>query len=298
MRKIRLIHITLKNDQIELIQKVLEVINVDLNIKNTTLLRGDLNSVIIVRQDRTEVPELIDRLTEMGVGTKYGIIDIILLDATIPELPKRFEDGKDQVTDRIAQSEIKNNIKESSNPSYNYFVFILLSAIIAGAGLILNSPAVIIASMIISPLIGPVLGFSFGIATSDRKMILNSALAQIIGILISITCGILLGYLAINLIDDPQFTSEMSVRYFPIYLDIIVAICAGIAVGYSITGTVKSTLVGTAIALSLMPPAVTIGLALMYGDLSLSFGSLIVLLANIIIINGCTIIVLKIKKVS
>ena len=156
----------------------------------------------------------------------------------------------------------------------------------------------IIASMIISPLMGPVLGLSFGIATSDRKMIINSALAQIIGILISITCGILLGYLAINLINDPQLTSEMSVRDFPTYLDIIVVICAGIAVGYSITGTVKSTLVGTAIALSLMPPAVNIGLALMYRALSLSFGSFILLLANIIIINGCTIIVLKIKKIK
>jgi len=276
----------------------LEIINVDLNIKNMTLLKGDSDSLIIIRQNRTLVPELIERLAEIGVGTELGIIDVLPLEATIPELTKRFDDREDRVPDRIAFLEIKNNIKESSKPSFNYFVFIILSAIIAGAGLLLNSPAVVIASMIISPLMGPVLGLSFGIATSDRMMIRNSAIAQIIGILISICCGIFLGYLTIFLIVKPQITSEMLVRNFPIYLDIIIAICAGIAVGFSITGTVKTTLIGAAIAFSLMPPAVNVGLVLMYRDFSLSFGSLILLLTNITIINGCTLIILKIKKVS
>jgi len=276
----------------------LEIINVDLNINNMTLLKGDLDSVIIIRQNRTFVPELIERLAEIGVGTELGIIDILPLEATIPELTKRFDDREDRVPDRIAQLEIKNNIKESSKPSFNYFVFIILSAIIAGAGLLLNSPAVVIASMIISPLMGPVLGLSYGIATSDRMMIRNSTIAQIIGILVSICCGIFLGYLTIIFIGKPQITSEMLVRNFPNYLDIIIAICAGIAVGFSITGTVKSTLVGAAIAFSLMPPAVNVALTLMFRDISISFGSLILLLTNITIINGCTLIILKMKKVS
>jgi len=276
----------------------LEIISDDLNIKSVTHLKGDSNSLIIVRQKRTFVPELIERLQEIGVGTKFGIIDILPLDGTIPELTRRFDERKDQVPNRIALSEIKNNIKEKSKPSFNYFVFIILSAIMAAAGLILNSSAVVIASMIISPLMGPVLGLSFGIATSDGKVMRNSAIAQIFGILISICCGIFLGYLSIILIEDPQITSEMVSRNFPVTLDIIIASCAGIAVGFSITGTVKYTLVGAAIALSLMPPAVNVGLALMYGDISLSFGSLILLLTNIIIINGFTVIILKIKKVN
>jgi len=276
----------------------LEIINVDLNIKNMTLLKGHSDSLIIIRQNRTFVPELTERLAEIGVGTELGIIDILPLEATIPELTKRFDEREDQVPDRIALLEIKNNIKESSKPSFNYFVFIILSAIIAGAGLLLNSPAVVIASMIISPLMGPVLGLSYGIATSDRIMIKNSTISQIIGILISICCGIFLAYITIIFIGKTQITSEMLVRNFPIYLDIIIAICAGIAVGFSITGTVKSTLIGVAIAFALMPPAVNVGLALMYGDISLSFGSLILLLTNIAIINGCTLIILKMKKVK
>jgi len=67
---------------------------------------------------------------------------------------KNFDDEKDRVPDRIALEKIKNDLKDSSKPSFNYFVFIILSALIASAGLILNSPAVLIASMIISPLMG------------------------------------------------------------------------------------------------------------------------------------------------
>ncbi len=132
----------------------MENVNVDLDIKHTTLLKGDSNSLLIILQKRTFVPELIERLEEIGVGIGFGIFDILPLEATIPVLVKNFDDEKDRVPDRIALEKIKNDLKDSSKPSFNYFVFIILSALIASAGLILNSPAVLIASMIISPLMG------------------------------------------------------------------------------------------------------------------------------------------------
>ena len=50
-----------------------------------TLVKGDSDSLIIIRQNRTLVPELIERLEEIGVGTEFGIIDVLPLEATIPE---------------------------------------------------------------------------------------------------------------------------------------------------------------------------------------------------------------------
>ncbi|MHA1988833.1 MAG: TIGR00341 family protein [Promethearchaeota archaeon] len=294
----RQVQIILENKQKELIQKVLEVINTDLNIKHMLVLEGDSNSLIIVSQKNVYVPELIKKLEEIGVGTEFGIINILPLEARIPELPKRIYEDTDELTARITQEEIRLKVENRSKPSFNYFLFIILSAIIAGAGLILNSPAVVIASMVISPLMGPILGLSFGIVTSDRKMIRNSTIAQAVGSLISIGSGILLGGIRNLFVENPQITMEMSTRYFPNAFDLMIAICASIAVGFSVSGSVKSTLIGMAIALSLMPPAVNVGLALMYGSLSLSFGSLILLLTNIIIINICTMIVLKIKKID
>lgn len=298
MRKIRQVQIILESEQNELIQKVLKIINTDLNIKQSSFIKSDSNSLIIVTQKSIFVPDLVEKLEEIGVGTEFGIINILPLEATIPELPERSTEEKDELTARISQEEIHLDIEQHARPSFNYIVFIILSAIIAGAGLILNSPAVVIASMVISPLMGPILGFSFGILTLNRKMIRNSLIAQVIGTLISIGLGILLGFITILFIDNPPITTEMSARYFPNPFDIIIAICASIAVGFSISGAVESTLIGMAIALSLMPPAVNVGLALMYGNASLSFGSLILLITNIMIINLCTMGVLKIKRID
>jgi len=294
----RQVQITLKNTQKELIQKVLEIITDYLDIKHSTVLKGEANTVIIMRQRRTNVPELVERLEDIGIGTEHGIIDILPLEATIPELDQEIDEKKNRVPDRIAMEEIRSDIGEGANPTANHFLFIVLSAIVASAGLILSSPAIVIASMIISPLMGPILGLSFGIATSDRGMIRNSSIAQFFGILISIGAGIVLGFFAVIFIADAQITPEMLSRTFPNFLDITIAICAGLAVGFCITGTVKSTLVGAAIALSLMPPAVNVGLALSYGNASLSLGSLTLLLSNIVIINICTIIVMKLKEVE
>ncbi|MFX1442961.1 MAG: TIGR00341 family protein [Promethearchaeota archaeon] len=295
----RQVQITLKNEQKEQIQKVLEIINTDLNIKNMVLLKGTSNSLIILRQKRTAVPGLIYKLNDIGVGIDFGIIDILPLEATIPKLEKDVTPDieEEKTPKRITLEEIRNNIDEGTRPDLNYLIFIILSAIVAGAGLVLNSPAVVIASMILSPLMGPILGFSFGIMTRDDNMIKHSTIAQFLGIIISICSGIFLGVIIRFLVRDPQVTSEMAARNFPSYLDIMIAVCAGIAVGFCVTGAVKSTVVGAAIALSLMPPAVNVGLCLIYGELSLSLGSLILLVTNIIIINACTMIVLKIKKV-
>ena len=60
--------------------------------------------------------------------------------------------------------------------------------------------------MIISPLMGPILGLSFGIATSDREMIKNSSIAQIFGVLLSIGVGIVIGFFAYLFIVGAQTT--------------------------------------------------------------------------------------------
>jgi len=113
----------------------------------------------------------------------------------------------------------------------------------------------------------------------------------------ALICAFIFGYIINLTVRIPEVTSEMRIRTFPIYLDIIIAICAGLAVGFCVSGGIKSSMVGAAIALSLMPPAVNVGLALVHGNLILALGSLILLLLNVAIINICTIIVLKIKKV-
>ncbi len=246
------------------------------------------------------VPDIVTHLNKNGVGTIHGIIDILSLKATIPDITliKEDEEKKKIVSQRISIEEIKKNLEDTSKLSLDFFLFVFLSALVSGVGLILNSPIILIASMILSPLMSPILGVSFGIVSKDHKMVRVGLFSQIFGLLISIGTGILLGFVVLLFFGPPILTSEMLARGFPNFFDLIVAVCAGVAVGIGITGSIKTSLIGVAIAVALMPPAVNIGLAMIYNDPQLSLGSFILLIMNIIMINICAILVFKLKKVT
>jgi len=103
---------------------------------------------------------------------------------------------------------------------------------------------------------------------------------------------------ALLVYSSPSITPEMINRNFPTIFDLIVSITAGLAIGFAITGIIQSSLVGIAIAVSLMPPAVNIGVTLIYGNILLSFGSFVLLLSNILAINFMAILILRFKKMK
>ena len=273
----------------------------EIKVKNILLIKGVDNSLIIIRSERTQVPEIVKILNNNGVGTIHGIIDILSLKASIPEITLNEEEqGKKKkiLTQRVTVEEIKKNLEDASRFSPDFFTFILLSALVAGVGLILNSAIILIASMILSPLMSPILGVSFGIVSKEFRMVKIGFLEQFLGLLISIGTGMLIGILGLALITPPTITPQMIARGYPNLFDLIVAICAGIAVGIGITGSIKTSLIGVAIAVALMPPAVNIGLAIVYNDPILSLGSSVLLFMNIITINICALIVFKLKKIT
>jgi uncharacterized hydrophobic protein (TIGR00271 family) len=298
----RLIQITIPNVPEDNVERVLNVLQDDLQIKNMIMLKSDFNTLINIRHRKTFVPEIIDKLNEIGVGRSYGIIDILNLETTIPRFdmaePAEGKKGKDKIAERVSVEEIEKDIIENSEPSFNYFLFIVLSAIIAGIGLLTNSAIILIASMILSPLMGPILGLSFSIITKNTWVLKRSLISQIVGLLMAISAGLLLGMFSRFMIQLPNPTTEMQIRTFPNLFDIIISICGGLAVGFTVTGQIKSSIVGIAIALSLMPPASNVGLALAYLDFALTMGSLILLISNILIINLCTLLIFKLKKIK
>jgi len=290
------IQISLANEPRNNIELLITTLNDKLKIKNIVLLEGKTNSLISIRCQEMEVPQLLEDLGKIGVGTKFGIIDILKLEVSIPNIER--EDLSEGLSSRISIAEIEVNIKEAAELHTNYYVFIIVAALIAGAGLILNSTAIIIGAMIISPLMGPILGVSYGVIIKNYQLVKKGFIGQFSGILLAIGIGAVLAILALFVYDSPPLTNEMLSRSFPTIFDIIVSISAGIAVGFAITSKIQSSLVGVAIALSLMPPAVNIGVTLIYGNSFLSFGSFILLMCNILAINLSAIFIFKLKKIK
>ncbi len=292
------IQISLPNEPKENKESVITTLNEKLKIKSIILLEGANNSLVIIRCLRTAVPKVLEVLNEIGVGIEFGIIDILKLQVTIPELIEDELEVSEELTSRVSVEEIESSIKEGMDLNLDYYLFIIFSALIAGAGLILNSTAIIVGAMIISPLMGPILGVSYGIISKNYSLVKKGILGQILSIFIAIGIGVLLASLAYFIYGSPAITQEMMSRNFPTIFDLIVSVGAGLAVGFAITGKLQSSLVGIAIAVSLMPPAVNIGLALIYGNTLLSLGSLVLLMSNVLAINLMAILIFKLKKVK
>jgi len=296
-----LVHISFPNKPEDRAIELVEKIKNELDLKRVNILQGDMESIIILRREPTLIPKLLEDLSKLGVGIEFGIIDIIPLKATVPEIKdieQEKEEDKEKLSSRISIEEIKIMIKESANPDIQFIVFMILAALVSASALILNSIPILIASMILSPFMGPILGFSYGISTKDKDIIKEGIIGELYGIIISLGGGIIIGLLARMTGFCVSPTNQMNAIGYPNLFDIIISISAGIAVAFSITGTIRSALVGVAIAVALIVPAVNVGLSLIYGSFLLSFESLVLFLTNILVIDLCAIIVFKLKKVK
>jgi uncharacterized hydrophobic protein (TIGR00271 family) len=142
--------------------------------------------------------------------------------------------------------------------SASYILDLLFAAAIATLGLVLNSPAVVIGAMLISPLMGPILAAGLAFAASDIYLGVKSFLSLIGSILASIAFSGLLVWL----LPFQSPTSEILARTHPNLLDLGVAIFSGLAgsvvMSRSLSGA-GSALPGVAIAVALMPPLCTVG---------------------------------------
>lgn len=133
---------------------------------------------------------------------------------------------------------------------------LVCSIMIASLGLNLNSGAVIIGAMLISPLMNPILGVGLGIGTNDRDMLWQSLVNFGVSIIIALVTSII--YFSLTPID--VFTDEMSARTEPTILDGLVAVFGGLAGIISITRKDKTNAIpGVAIATALMPPLCVAG---------------------------------------
>jgi uncharacterized hydrophobic protein (TIGR00271 family) len=170
-------------------------------------------------------------------------------------ISKWFEDFLDlrEGSDRAGATEsiVSGKLMRGSNAW-----MLVCSIMIASLGLNLNSGAVIIGAMLISPLMNPILGVGLAIGTNDRDMLWQALKNFGIAIVIALITSII--YFALTPIDI--FTEEMQARTEPTILDALVAVFGGLAGIISVTRLDKTNAIpGVAIATALMPPLCVAG---------------------------------------
>ena len=170
--------------------------------------------------------------------------------------------------------------------------WILIFAIfVASIGLNVSSTAVVIGAMLISPLMGPILGVGMALAINDIDTLKRSLISLVVMVFLSV----LTAYLYFKLSPLTQLTPELEARTQPNILDVFVAIFGGLALIVARTkkGTIASVIFGVAIATALMPPLCTAGYGLAVGNLKFFFGAMYLFSINTIFIALSTFLVLK-----
>jgi uncharacterized hydrophobic protein (TIGR00271 family) len=169
---------------------------------------------------------------------------------------------------------------------------LICSIFVASVGLNANSTAVVIGAMLISPLMGPILGIGMSIAINDiftlKKSLINFG--------IMVVLSVLTAFLFFWLFPLSEVTSELFARTRPDIRDVLIAFFGGLALIIARTkkGTIASVIFGVAIATALMPPLCTAGFGLAKGNWSYFLGAMYLFLINTIFIGLATFLVLKI----
>ena len=196
-----------------------------------------------------------------------------------------------KITEQVDVSAAANNIRGNI-----YFrgpnVWILaFSIIIASVGLNVNSTAVIIGAMLISPVMGPIMGMGLGLGVNDTKLLGDSFRNLLIMVIISLIASSLFFLLSPLNLANP---TELAARTSPSIYDVLIALFGGFAGILEQARKEKGTVMsGVAIATALMPPLCTAGFGLAKANWHFFFGAMYLFTINAIFIMFATYLACK-----
>lgn len=197
--------------------------------------------------------------------------------------------------DNASQDEIYNRLVNGANLRGTNMCVLILAILIASIGLNMNSTAVIIGAMLISPLMGSIMAIAYGVASGDLTIVRKYSIVFLIQVLISLLTSTL--YFCITPISNS--TSELLARITPTIWDILIAIFGGLAGIIGMTRKEKSNVIpGVAIATALMPPLCTAGYGLATKQWHYFFGAMYLFLLNSYFICFSSIAILLLLNVS
>ena len=302
----------------EKVGQVMEFLEEKEEIRNIAKIHTAPGFMLIFRVSPARSSKILADLETIGVGVHYGIIDVLPVEAS---KPMTEEAATITPTERLSVEEIYSKIAAGTRLSFDFLALLIVSCIIAAIGLATNSPVIIVASMLLAPLMGPILGLSFGVIIKDRRLIETGIKNEAFGLAIAILMGVIMGAILMFLTFLPSWppewawpTPEMASRalLWVLILGMAVAAASGAGVALAATRGDLSSLVGVAIAASLMPPAVNAGMNFVFALLMLGSGnpsaynlsmvisllSFLLVILNIIFINIVAMFVFKLKQVA
>lgn len=249
---------------------------------------GRCLTTVLLRSDKVE--PLSDAL-QARFGTVTGFRLVLLpAEATFPrvEEPEPAADAGVEAArkwtpriGRVSREELDEDVRGSARAGALFVVMVSLATVVACAGLLKGSPAIIIGAMVIAPLLGPNIALALGTTLGDLKLIRDAVRSNVIGLAIALVMSAAVGLLA----RVEPLTGEMAARTSVDFGDLLVAAASGAAGAIAFTTGAPSTIVGVMVAVALLPPTAAAGLLMGAGSWADAGRAGILTSINVVCIN-------------
>ena len=238
---------------------------------------------------------LLDELETAFRGAPRFRMVLLPVQATIPRLEESTPENEEEAAeegegaqadgsaapDRISREELYTEMGQTARVTRHYLLMVLLSAVVASAGLLMGDTAVIIGAMVIAPLLGPNMALAFAATVGDGDLARRALRASVAGSAVALAASVAVGLVASV---DPA-GAEVAPRSRVDFAHIALALAAGAAGALSLTVGVAAGIVGVMVAVALLPPLVAGGLLLGDGHLQGAFGALLLVATNVVCVN-------------
>ena len=238
----------------------------------------DITYSLLVETQITQ--NVTDRLQALLGKNEGGSVVVLSVQATL--LSEKEGDGdKKSGFKGISREELYSDIYRGAQINRTFILMVIFSTIAAAFGMLENNVAVVIGAMVIAPMLSPNIALALATILGDRKLIKQSIITNLTGLVISLVIAIIIGALWPYGFEAEELVSRTDVRAS----SIIIAIVSGAAGVLSLASGVSSALVGVMMAAALLPPAVTLGIMVGAGQNDNALGAFLLLAVNIVCVN-------------
>ena len=249
----------------------------------------DRNAVLLEFPLPTSAVETVmDDLREAGFDEKYTIVSSAESVTTpqITDLEQRYAGDE---LGSVHRGEIRAKARELTPNRLTYYSLTLISALVAVAGLLLDSPAIVVGAMVIAPQVSAAMTASIGTVLDDRRMVVQGFTSLAGGLVVAVAGAAAFGWFVrttgfIPATLDVHTIAQISRRISPGALSIVVGAGAGAAAAFGLATAFPMSLVGVMIAAALIPAAATVGIGIAWGLPSVALGALLLLIVNTVLI--------------
>lgn len=185
------------------------------------------------------------------------------------------------------RAEVQVQLRDSCTPDFDFFLLVVLSAVIATLGLLTDSAAVIIGAMLVAPLMSPIIGLGLASLTGDARLFRDSGVALARGAVMAILMAVVLafGNKYLPFVTLQELPVEVTARTRPSPIDLTIALAGGMAAAFALAmPSISAALPGVAIATALMPPLCTVGIGIAMGRWDVAGGAFLLFITNAVTI--------------